>query len=309
MVHKPGKDNTVVDALSRLPVDRSPSKDDSFVTNALFSDLSAFTVEEVDYASQQDEVLVKKRILINNIRPIRNLMDEMVLPYFAVRNELFCWAKYSVGRGTTIVMLEILYSKALRLAHENHFGIVRSKHQLRGVAWWPKCSAMLEQMVKYCLACCETDKAQVVRDVPYGKIISADESFATIKINNSGPYNNAPSNFKYLLLVVDEYSRWAEVYVFPNTQAKQIVMSLKEYYARFGVPELIRCDEGSSFTSTEFKTFIIHQGAVLKYSPVYCPRSNSLVERFNLTIGNLLQTNFEDSRSWYDTLKSVFIEV
>ena len=64
VVHKTGKDNTVADALSRLPVDRSSSDDDSFVINALFSDLSAFTVDEVDYASKQDEILVKVRIFI-----------------------------------------------------------------------------------------------------------------------------------------------------------------------------------------------------------------------------------------------------
>ena len=37
-------------------------------------------------------------------------------------------------------------------------------------------------------------------------------------------------------------------------------MSLKDYFARFVVLELIRFDEGSSFTSAKFKTFIIHQG-------------------------------------------------
>ena len=82
-------------------------------------------------------------------------------------------------------------------------------------------------------------------------------------------------------------------------------MSLKDNFVLFGVPELIRCDEGSSFTSAEFKPFITHQGAVLKNSPLYCPRSDGLVERFNQIIRKLSQTTFEDSRSWYDTLKPV----
>ena len=259
--------------------------------------MSAFTVDEVDNASKQDQALIKVRNFNFNGWPRRNVMDEKLLLYVAVRNELYCWSKYSVGRGAAIVLPESLYSKALQLACEDHFGIVRSKHQLRSFAWWPNCSAMLEQLVKNCSACCETDKAQVFRGVPNGKIITADEKFTTINIDIGGPYNGAPSNFKYLLLVVDEYSRWPEVYALDNTHAKQIVMSLKAYLARFGVPELIRCDEGSSFTSAEFKTFIIHQGAALKYSPLYCPRSNGLIERFNQTIRNLLRTTFEDSRS------------
>ena len=96
--------------------------------------MSAFIVEEVDYASKQDGVLVKVRNFIINGWPIRTVMDEMFIPYLAVRNELYCWVISSVGRSATIVMPESLYSKALHLAHEDHFGIVRSEHQLRRFA-------------------------------------------------------------------------------------------------------------------------------------------------------------------------------
>ena len=208
-------------ALSRLPVDCSFTDDDSYVVNAPFDNLSAFAVDEVDNASQQGQVLIKVPDFNFNGWRRRNVMDERLLPYFAVRNELYCWSTYSVGRGATIVMPESLYSKALQLAHEDHFGNVRSKHQLRSFAWWPKCSAMLEQLVKSCSACCETDKAQVVRDVPHGKIITADEKYTTINIDISGSYKDAPSNFKYLLLVVDEYSRWPEV---TRTRNKQLCL-------------------------------------------------------------------------------------
>ena len=187
-------------ALSQLPVDCSITDKDSYVVNALFDNLSAFTVDEVDNASKQDQVLIKVRDFIINGWPRRNVMDERLLPYFAIRNEIFCWSKYSVRRGATIVMPESLYSKALPLALDDHFGIVRSKHQLQSFAWWPKCSAMMEQLIKSCSACCETDdKARVVRDVPHGKIITADEKFTTINIDFSGPYNDAPSKFQYLL--------------------------------------------------------------------------------------------------------------
>ena len=62
--------------LSRLPGDRSSNDDDSFVKNAFCSDLSAFTVEEVEYASKQDEVLVKVRDFIFIGWPRRSVMDE-----------------------------------------------------------------------------------------------------------------------------------------------------------------------------------------------------------------------------------------
>ena len=49
-------------------------------------------------------------------------------------------------------------------------------------------------MVKKCQACCGSDKTQVVRDGPHGKVILADQKFATTNIDLSGPYNDAPSN-------------------------------------------------------------------------------------------------------------------
>ena len=135
--------------------------------------MPAFRVEEVDYASKQYEELVKVRNFNINGWLRRKVMDEMLVSYFAFRNGLHCWANCSVCRGATSVMPESLYSKALQLAHEDHFGIVCSNYQLQSFVWWPKSSPMLEHMVKNYPACCETDKAQVgVRDVPHGKIIS-----------------------------------------------------------------------------------------------------------------------------------------
>ena len=93
VVHKPGKSYAVADALSRLPADCSFTDDDSYVVNALFDNLSAFTIDEVDNASIQDQVLIKVRDFNFNGWPRRNVMDERLLPYFAVRNELYCWFK------------------------------------------------------------------------------------------------------------------------------------------------------------------------------------------------------------------------
>ena len=74
VVHKPGKSNAVADALSRLPVDCSFTDDDSYVLNALFDNLSAFTVDEVDNVSKQDQVLIKVHDFIINGWPL----DEML---------------------------------------------------------------------------------------------------------------------------------------------------------------------------------------------------------------------------------------
>ena len=56
----------MADALSRLPADCSFTDDDAYVVIAFFDNLSAFTVDEVDKASKQDQVLIKVRDFIIN---------------------------------------------------------------------------------------------------------------------------------------------------------------------------------------------------------------------------------------------------
>ena len=43
-----------------------------------------------------------------------------------------------VMRGDRIVMPESVWKHTLRLAHEGHQGMVRTKTRLNGKVWWPQ---------------------------------------------------------------------------------------------------------------------------------------------------------------------------
>ena len=57
--------------------------------------------------------------------------------YLAVKDELCVLGKL-VLRGSRIIILESLRGEVLRLAHEGHQGIVKTKARLRMKVWWPK---------------------------------------------------------------------------------------------------------------------------------------------------------------------------
>ena len=84
-----------------------------------------------------------------------------------------------------------------------------------------------------------------------------------------------------------------------------MLTGLYRIFFRFGVPGLIRCDEGPRFIISEFKSFVCNQRAQMKCSPLFCPQSNGLPIIFNQTTVKQIQTNFEDKGNWNFTLKFV----
>ena len=57
---------------------------------------------------------------------------------------------------------------------------------------------------------------------------------------------------EYLLVVTDAYSRFPEVEIIKSTSFKSIVPKLHAIFARHGVPDILKSDNGPPFNSHEF---------------------------------------------------------
>ena len=74
------------------------------------------------------------------------------------------------------------------------------------------------------------------------------EPFARICINISGPYNVTAEGKKYILVVLNYFTKWVEVYPIRNMEAKTMAeLFLKEFVSRMGVPIIIHFDQGRKF--------------------------------------------------------------
>ena len=89
--------------------------------------------------------------------------------------------------------------------------------------------------------------------------------------------------------MVDSYSKWPEVLRCRRPTKGTIIGLLHELFARFGIVDCVVSDNGSQFTSVEFKEFCeIFQ---IKHitTPRYHPRSNGQAERFIDTLKRALK--------------------
>ena len=132
--HVSGKDNTA-DSLSRLPSKCENYTDSGtvcenyvrFVYDTNMLDLQAVTLAERSHETRRDDTLSK---LIEHIQDGKWSRDEKLKPFKAVKEELSVYEGVFL-RGNRIVVPSSLQKKILKLSHETHQGIVKTKQFLR----------------------------------------------------------------------------------------------------------------------------------------------------------------------------------
>jgi hypothetical protein len=89
-----------------------------------------------------------------------------------------------------------------------------------------------------------------------------------------GPCKLAPGGFHWVYIIIDKFSKWIGYKPLVKGTAKKAVELLAEIIHRFGLPNSIITDLGSTFTDNNFWNFCDDRGIVVKYVLVAHPRAN-----------------------------------
>ncbi|KAL5515893.1 hypothetical protein EMCRGX_G001138 [Ephydatia muelleri] len=96
----------------------------------------------------------------------------------------------------------------------------------------------------------------------------------------SEPSRDRPFFGRMWLIVVDARTKWPEVFQLNEATSGTAITALMTTFSRFGLPEIIVTDNGSQFTSDQFKTFCDENGIRHVRVAPYHPSSNGEAERF-----------------------------
>ena len=84
---------------------------------------------------------------------------------------------------------------------------------------------------------------------------------------------------KMFLIIVDAHSKWIDVHPTRCSTSEVTIEKLRITFANLGLPHQIVTDNGSCFTSTEFKNFTTANGIKHIFTAPYHVSSNGLAER------------------------------
>ncbi len=115
-----------------------------------------------------------------------------------------------------------------------------------------------------------------------------------------GPFNESSKGNRYLLVIVDQFTRWVEIYPLPDQSAEKMAkVFFDNYVARFGVPLQIHTDQGRNFCGNFFQVFCELLEITKTRTTPYRPSSNGQVERYNRTILQFIRCFLEGKvREW-----------
>ena len=111
---------------------------------------------------------------------------------------------------------------------------------MREKVWFPGIDILVEQTVEACLAC-QATTSQVKRE-PLSKLP------ATPWKQLRADFCELPGGI-YLLVVIDDYSRFPVVEILSSTYARTVIPRLDRIFSEYGVPDVVRTDNGPPLTA------------------------------------------------------------
>ena len=153
----------------------------------------------------------------------------------------------------------------------------------------------------YCKACevCATRKTAGRHQKAEMKRYDVGLPMEEVAIDLKGPYPESEGGNKYVLVIVDSFSKWMEAYPLPNIEAKTVADKLvMEFISRFGVPIQIKTDRGRQFECALFKEMCDLLDVEHKMSTPFHPQGNSRVERMVKVVGNLIALFCQSYKEW-----------
>ena len=173
-------------------------------------------------------------------------------------------------------------SNFLTELHEHlcHPGISRLMHFVRSKNL-PFSMEDVKRVTSQCRSCAEI-KPRYFKP-PVGTLIKATQPYERLSVDFKGPLPSITKN-RYLLTIVDEYSRFPFAFPCPDMTASTINNCYTQLFSMFGMPSYVHSDRGPSFMSREVKTFLTNKGVATSRTCAYNPQGNGQVERLNGTI-------------------------
>lgn len=172
----------------------------------------------------------------------------------------------------------------------SHPGVTRMLHfvRSRNMAYSVE---DIKRMTSQCNICSHVKpKFHRSQSVP---LIKATQPFERLSIDFKGPLPSSSSQNKYLLTIVDEFSRFPFAFPCKDMTSGTVINCLTQLFAIFGMPAYIHSDNGPSFISEELRSWLQEKGIACSRSTVYNPRGNGQVEKLNDTLWKAIQLSLQ----------------
>jgi ribonuclease HI len=213
-------------------------------------------------------------------------------------------------RRTVGLLLKCLgEEEAMGEVHEGMCGAHQSAHKMgwalqRLGVYWP---TMLQDSFKYYKGCGTCQKFSKIHAMPTSMLHPVIKSwpFRGWGLDFIGEVHLASTKgHQFVLVAIDYFTKWVEAVLLKNMMHREVIdFVLHHIIYRFGIPQTLTTDQGSSFMSHQFKEFIASLKIKLLNSSPYYAQAKGQAEASNKIIIVLIKKKIDEKpRRWHEVL-------
>lgn len=293
--HIRGQINYTADCLSRLFADTEPSEINSPATEFL-NPITEVNNPLADIRLLQDQDhdlnLIKTQIR-QGISHKNFAIHDSFLIRLVGRKKL---RRIVIPSSIKINIIEQFHNSPM----SSHPGVTKTHRAVSRRFWWSGMFNDIREYNKRCQLCLQhkpnqqPDKVVMCSNPPQAV-------WDKIYIDLMGPLIKSYSGNKYVLLILDSFSKWLITFAIPDSSSASIIKCLHQVFTTYGPPSNIVSDNATSFSSHKFTEFCSSWGSRLIHISPYKPSSN-MVERVIRNVRSamsiLLQQKFDNHVNW-----------
>ena len=307
-----GEDNTIADALSRLPAEALSDDEkhdglDMPVWNNWMKAASCNTVMHVSADKSFLEAVRKGYLEDAFCKKLASA--ETSIKGMSCRNGL-----WYVGDRLIIPRVGTCREDLFRLAHDvlGHFGTDKSYAALRDSYYWPNMRTdLVESYIPACVDCQRNKSSTSKPHGPLHPLPIPEARGDSVAMDFIGPLPE-DEGYNCILSMTDRVG--SDVRIVPtrtNIAADELaLLFFKNWYCENGLPADIISDRDKLFVSKFWKALMKLMGVSLKMSTAFHPETDGSSERTNKTINQCLRYHVQrNQKGWVKSLPLIRFQI
>ena len=228
---------------------------------------------------------------------------------YKIKNSNRHYNQRMLGNKHLLVIPKTMQNKLLKWAHDHptggHAGQQKTLFRLSTRVYW---ASMRKDIFNYVAACKDCQKFKY-NNIPTATPMQLHEVFEpwnTIGIDIMGPFPVTSRQKRFLLVIVDYFTRWIEIFPMRTTTSIDIAeILINQVFTRYGLPQYILSDNGPQFVSNLFGDFCRSLKISRKFTANYHPQTN-MTERVNRTLKPIIAIfSQEHPHSWDKEIQQI----
>jgi len=126
-----------------------------------------------------------------------------------------------------------------------------------------------------------------------------------VHADHFGPLQQTKLNYKYILVIIDAFTRFVWLYATKTTSSRETIKNLQLIFNTFGTPSEVVTNRGTAFTSNEFADFILTIQAKHRKIAVAALWANGMTERVNRFLKNSMIKSIDTVEKWNEHVGKV----